>query len=144
MDKDFTNVEVNTQNNSSSHEEITSMGQELKDDIDYGLPTKDFNIIGVLDNVMLGTVYNSNVNDQGEVETDDGFFLGKAEDVNDNNLYKVVKIHMVGDSVKTVKVGDFVVVSIGSGMKVVEFDGRKDALVREENVFMIVKPKPKQ
>lgn len=145
MSDTFKNIEYNTsQGDATANEYATSTGVDIDDDINYNLPTDEFNIVGVYDDVILGDIYISRSNTNGEIVSKGGIVIAvNAEAVNEKNLYQVMEVTMVGNTVKHVKRGDFVVVSKTAGMKMVEFDGRKCAMVRETNIFMKVEPKLK-
>ena len=138
----FTNANVAMDNNKTTNDINTSIGVDIVDDINYNLPTDDFNIVGVLDDAVLGEIYTPNVNDLGEVISKGGIVLSTSESIhNDNSLYKVMKVNMVGKNVDEITTGDYVVVSDTAGMKMVEFNGLSCAMVRERQIFLKVEPK---
>lgn len=138
----FTNLEVSTMEQSHSNQIATSVGVDIEDDINYNIPTDNFDIVEVFDDIMLGEFYVEGLNDEGERISEGGIHLADdATEDDENSLYRVLKVQMIGDNVKFAKVGQYVVVSKTAGMKVIDFNGRQCAMVREPNVFMRVEPK---
>jgi co-chaperonin GroES (HSP10) len=138
----YTNLEVSTLEQCHSNELKTTVGDSVADDINYQIPTDDFDIVEVFDDILLGEFHIEGLNDEGERISEGGIHLtDDANDDDSNALYRVLKVQMVGDNVKFTKVGQYVVVSKTAGMKVIDFNGRECAMVREPNVFMRVEPK---
>lgn len=138
----FTNMEVSTTSGCHSNQIETSTGSLVVDDINYNIPTDNFDIVEVFDDIILGEFHVEGVNENGERVSEGGIHLtGDPEEDEENSLYRVLKIQMVGSNVKFSKVGQYVVVSKSAGMKVVDFNGRECVMVREPNVFMRVEPK---
>ena len=110
-------------------------------DMNYSLDTEKYNITKVMPDVILAEIQNpANTSLDGWVENEAGI-LQKAESLNDG-IWKVAKVLKVGTDVKTVVVGDLVVVAgAGSGLKAIGFDGAEFALTREENVVFVVEEK---
>ena len=141
-DNTFTDAEMSMEKGIEHNYANTSIGESIVDDIDYSLPTDDFDIVGVVDNGILGEIYTPNVNDKGEVVSSGGIITQiDAKKSNEKNLYVVMHVQMVGREVKEVKVGDYVVVSKTAGLKRIDFNGRESAMTHEKGVFLKVKPK---
>jgi co-chaperonin GroES (HSP10) len=138
----FTNLEVSTIEQSHSNELTTTVGDSVEDDINYQMPTDDFDIVEVFDDILLGEFHIEGLNKDGEKISEGGIHLtDDAKDDDINALYRVLKVQMVGENVKFAKVGHYVVVSKTAGMKIIDFNGRECAMVREPNVFMRIEPK---
>ena len=126
--------------NKIDNERQTSAGVSVDESFDHYIPTDKYNITKVLEDTLLCEPVDDNTDDQGFVETEGGILL-KDDDGSEQHLFKVVRVLMAGQAVKEVKVGDLVVVSKTSGLRMLDFDGKETFMIREAGVFMVVTEK---
>lgn len=150
VDKDNPNVEIEGHEIASgtfdpnsehlaklqSNEAQTSIGSDNFPEAVHKLDTGRWNITGSLGDVVVGVEIKEE--QSGWVENDLGIVTGKAQSTTDKSGNKVVEIIMVGSKVEELKVGDKVCCALDTGIKVVSFDGKEVALIREGNVFFKV------
>lgn len=114
----------------------TSVGSDPFPEINHKLDTGRWNISSVLDDVVLGVEVEEEKS--GWIENEFGLVTGKTAENTDQSGNKVIRVVMVGSNVKELKVGDTVCCAHDTGIKVVNFDGKKVSLIREANVFFKV------
>jgi len=140
MSTTITAIEVEEEKGIIHNQRATSVGVECADELDNRIPTDLYNITKILDDMILGEYVDNNKDDQGFTESEGGILL-KEEETDNLNLFETVKVTMVGRNVNEIKVGDIIVVSKSSGLRIAEFDGKELLMIREQGVFMVVEKK---
>ena len=140
MSDKFTNIEVEEITGKISNDEATSVGVGISEEVNNLIPTDKYNIVRVLEDTLLCEYVDDKRDEQGFTESEGGILI-KEDEGSDKHLFEVVRVILTGKDTKEVKVGDIVVVSKSSGLRMMEFDGRETLMIREAGVFMIVESK---